>query len=84
MTQHGYRLASYFNSLQDAVGYVIRYAFAEIIGNKVHLRQEILACRPPGGDPLKRSAAVTFAIASKNKKKKSRSGGLDPNGSRQG
>jgi hypothetical protein len=37
------------------VGYVIRYAaFAEIIGDKVHLAREIEASRQPGGDPRHR------------------------------
>jgi hypothetical protein len=49
--QHGLEFPNIVNGLQDTVGYRIRYAFAEIIGDKVHLRQEILACRPPGGDP---------------------------------
>ena len=31
---------------------------SQIVLDKVHLRQEIKASRPPGGDPLQRSAAV--------------------------
>jgi hypothetical protein len=30
--------------------------YDEIIGDKVHLRQEIKASRLPGGDPLQRTA----------------------------
>ena len=57
--QHGLESLNIVNGLQYAGRLVIRCPWGRLTTRQAAIpRQEIKASRPPGGDPLQRSAAV--------------------------